>query len=62
MLREGVALRKEKKELMDTKDKITEEDYKEAIRKVLLAKPKSKYKNCMPTKEELNVKWKLVKS
>jgi len=38
-----------------------EKDYEETIRKVLLAKPKSKYKNRTPTKEELNMKWRLDK-
>ena len=45
--------------------KITEKDkdYEKAIKNVLLApKPKTKkYENRMPTKEELKLKWKLVK-
>lgn len=45
----------------DNRDKITDEEYVETIKKVLLAKPKSKYENRMPTKKELKLRWKLVK-
>lgn len=45
----------------DNPDKITLEDYKEAVKSVLLAKRKSKSENRMPTKEELEKKWKLVR-
>ena len=45
----------------DKLDKVIEKDYEKAIKEVLLAKSKTKYENRTPTKEELNMKWKLVK-
>ena len=39
-----------------------DKDYEETIKTVLLSKPRKKmYENRMPTRKELNMKWKLVK-
>ena len=43
-------------------EEITEEDFKKVVQKIMLSgKPKVKAENRMPTKKELNMKWKLVK-
>ena len=41
-------------------DKITGEEFKAAIESVLLAKPKVKSENRMPSKEDLGLRWKLT--
>ena len=47
---------------MNQKDhKITIDEFEEAVSEVLFAPSKAKYENRKPSKEELEVKWKLEK-
>ena len=43
-------------------DPITMEEFENAVKQILQAKPKMKYENKMPTKAELEQRWKLTRS